>query len=78
MYETLVQSLGQEVPLQKGLATHSSILAWGIPTNRGARWATVHGVSESDMTERLSTVHVYLKIVSPDFWYLKVYRVLLN
>ena len=34
--ETQVQSLGQEDPLQKGLATHSSILAWRIPRDRGA------------------------------------------
>ena len=29
--ETWVQSLGQEEPQEKGIATHSSILAWGIP-----------------------------------------------
>ena len=29
--ETRVQSLGQEDPLEKGMATHSSILAWEIP-----------------------------------------------
>ena len=29
--ETWVQSLGQEDPLEKGMATHSSILAWRIP-----------------------------------------------
>ena len=31
MLETQVQSLGWEDPLEKGMATHSSILAWGIP-----------------------------------------------
>ena len=31
MQETWVQSLGQEYPLEKDLATHSSILAWRIP-----------------------------------------------
>ena len=31
MQETLVQSLGQEDPLEKGMATHSSILVWRIP-----------------------------------------------
>ena len=31
MQETQVQSLGQEDPLQKGMATHSSVLAWRIP-----------------------------------------------
>ena len=31
MWETCVQSLGQEDPLEKGMATHSSILAWSGP-----------------------------------------------
>ena len=49
MRET-VRSLGWEGPLEKGMATHSSILAWRIPskrTDRGACWATVHGVAKS-------------------------------
>ena len=37
------------------MATHSSILAWRIPADRGVWWATVHGVTELDATERLST-----------------------
>ena len=44
MWETWVQSLGWEGPLDKGKATHSSILVWRIP------WT----LKESDMTERLS------------------------
>ena len=47
MRETWVQSLGLEDPLQEGMATHSSILAWRILMNRGAWWATVHGVVKS-------------------------------
>ena len=46
--------LGWEDPLKKGMATHSSILAWRIPVDRGAWRATVHGVAESDTTEQLS------------------------
>ena len=34
-------------PLEEGMATHSSILAWRIPTVRRARWAIVHGVAKS-------------------------------
>ena len=34
--EMLVRSLGQEDPLEEGLATHSSILAWRIHMDRGA------------------------------------------
>ena len=37
--------------LEKGMATHSSILAWRIPMDRGAWWSTVHGVAELDRTE---------------------------
>ena len=47
MWETSVQSLGQEDPLEKGMATNSNILAWRIPMDRGAWWATVQGVSKS-------------------------------
>ena len=36
MQETRVQSLDQEDPLEKGRATHSTILAWRIPADRGA------------------------------------------
>ena len=39
-----VRSLGQEDPLEEGMETHSSILAWRIPMDRGAWQATVHGV----------------------------------
>ena len=45
MLETRVQVLGQEDPLEKELATHSSILTWRIPMDRGPWRATIHGVA---------------------------------
>ena len=43
----------RKIPLEKKMATHSSILGLGNPVDRGACWATVHGVTkESDMTEQ--------------------------
>ena len=47
MRETWVRSLGWEDPLEEGMATHSSILAWRIPMDRGSWQATVHGVTKS-------------------------------
>ena len=45
--ETWVQSLGQEDPLEEGMATHASILAWRISIARGAWLAAVHMVAKS-------------------------------
>ena len=55
--ETRVQSLGQEDPLEKGMATHSSVLAWRIPMNRGAQWATIHGVMKSRKWPKQLSTH---------------------
>ena len=44
MWATWVQYLDWEDPLEKGMATHSSIHAWRIPMDRGASQAAVHGV----------------------------------
>ena len=46
MQELQVQFLGVTVG-EKGMATHSSILAWRIPMDRGAWQATVHGVAKN-------------------------------
>ena len=47
MQETWVLSLGWEDPLEEGMATHSSTLAWIIPTDRGSWRTTVRGVTKS-------------------------------
>ena len=47
MRETWVRSLAWEDPLEESVAIHSSILAWRIPMDRGAWWATVHGITQS-------------------------------
>ena len=57
MQETQVPSLGWEAPLEKGKATHSSILAWRIP------WTVVHGVSKS--RTRLSDFHFHCPCKAP-------------
>ena len=51
IWETWVQSLGWENPLEEGTATHSSILAWRIPTDRGPGGLQSLGRKESDTTE---------------------------
>ena len=59
MQETWVRPLGWEDPLDQGSATHSSILAWRILMDRGTWQDTVHGVAESEKTERLSMAQTH-------------------
>ena len=47
MWETWVESLGQEDPLEKGMATHSSVLAWRIP------WTEELGDLQSLVSQRI-------------------------
>ena len=55
MHETWVRSLGREDALEKGMTTHSSILAWRIGWTEGySPW----GHKESDMTEKVTHTHV--------------------
>ena len=46
-----VYSLGQENPLEEGMATHSRVLDWRILKDRGAWWVTVHRTAELERTE---------------------------
>ena len=61
MWETWVQSPGWEDPLEEGMATYSSILAWRTPMNREAWQVAVHWVTESDMTDQLSTAQAIVQ-----------------
>ena len=60
MWEVWVQSLGWEDTLEKGKATHSSILAWRIP------WITVHGIAKSQA--QLSDFHLGYRILNLYFF----------
>ena len=60
MQETWVWFLGGEDPLEEGMATHSSILTWRIPMDKGAWWATVCGAAKSQtwLRTKHSIAHV--------------------
>ena len=53
MQEAWVPSLGWEDPPEEGMATHSGILAWRIPMDRGAWQTAVHGLAKK-RTERVT------------------------
>ena len=59
MRETQVQSLDQEDPLEKGMATHSSILAWRIPWTEEPGGYSPWGHRELDTAEHSTTVTFY-------------------
>ena len=54
-----VRSLGQEAPLEEGMATHSSILAWKNPTDKGAWQAMVHRVTKSQPRLKQLSTHTF-------------------
>ena len=79
MRETWVQSLGWEDPLEEGMATRSSILAWRIPMDRGAWWATVHGVAKSrtqlNDTAATESIWVHIRLWKIRFSTLSILRI---
>ena len=63
MRETWVRSLGWKDPLEKKMATHSSMLVWEIPRTEGLVGYSPWGHRESDMTERLSLFTIIIAIL---------------
>ena len=57
-WDNWIRSLSWEDPLEKGMATHFNILAWRIPMDRGAWWATFYEIAKSQM--RLITTQKHL------------------
>ena len=57
--ETWVQSLGWEDPLEKGMATHSSILAWRIPWTEESSGLQSMGSQRANTTEQLTHIHTH-------------------
>ena len=67
MWVTRVQSLSREDPLEKEMATHSSILAWKIPWTEGQRSLVGYspwGRKELDMTEQLHFTSLLILVLA--------------
>ena len=63
MWETQVQSLGREDPVEKGMATHSSILAWKIPGTKepgGLQFMELERVRQDWMTNNFTFTSYYI------------------
>ena len=60
MQDMLVRSLGQRDPLEKEMATHSSILVWEIPWQRNLVGSSPWGRKELDTTHPLNKYYYYL------------------
>ena len=73
LQETCVRSLGWKVPLEEGMATHSSILTWRIPMDREAWWATVHSVIKSQTWLKRLSQYTLKRVLSYFKILLKVY-----
>ena len=62
MQETRVQTLGWEDPLEEGMTTHSSILAWRIPWTEEPGGLQSMGHKVSDLTEQLNNNNKHMKL----------------
>ena len=61
--ETRVQSLDQEDPVEKEMATHSGILAWRIPRTEKSGRLQYMGLQRADITERLTLSHFHFLVI---------------
>ena len=76
MQEMWLQSLGQEDPLEKGMATHSSILAWRIPWTGepgGLQSMGLQGVRQNEATEREHGGIFFCRVFILQFWFSTLY-----
>ena len=69
MQKTQILLLGLEDTLEKGMATHSSILAWRIPGERSLAGYSPRGLEESDMTDTLTlSLFILILYMETDTW----------
>ena len=79
MWESWVQSLAWDDPLEENMATHSDICAWRISMDREAWWATVHVATESETPKHSSRICIYIPINESDLYFVKYYfRIILH
>ena len=64
MQETWFQSLDWEYPLEEGIATHSSILTWSIPMDRGAWWAHTPHISFHFSLRHIGSLFLLLSLAA--------------
>ena len=67
-------TLGREDPLEEGTATHSSILAWRIPMDRGGWWATAHKVAKSQTRQKRLTTQARMGL--HEIMYVKLLKII--
>ena len=71
MWETQVRSLSWGDPLEKGMATHSSILAWRFPWTEEPGGLSLCGRKESDTTERLTHIIIMMSKIFCNTFHIK-------
>ena len=73
MLESWVRSLGEEDPLEEGMATHSCILVWKIPWTEDPGGYSPAGWKGSDTTEHSTLLHLFISILQRVCWRNRVF-----